>query len=171
MRRSVNIRIVAFVLLLGMIGVIAAGCTVTVTFYWTYPRYELDAFFRNFAAAIGQENADFVSGFYEDKVYVKPEGEPGEKVSRYIIADRWLKHFDRYDIEKSNILEIEERRPYEDKHAVVKVKRSEDVWELMGLERAKLRLYQEEKYYLRKGDAGWRIYRMEVIRSKSSRLL
>lgn len=164
MRRSVNIRIVAFVLLLGMIGVIAAGCTVTVTFYWTFPRYELDAFFRNFAAAIGQENADFVSGFYEDWVYVKPEGEPGEKVSRYIIADRWLKHFDRYDIEKSNILEIEERRPYEDKHAVVKVKRSEDVWDWEESKGAIL--YQEEKYYLRKGNAGWRIYRMEVIRSE-----
>lgn len=151
-------------LLLGMIGVIAAGCTVTVTFYWTFPRYELDAFFRNFAAAIGQENADFVSGFYEDWVYVKPEGEPGEKVSRYIIADRWLKHFDRYDIEKSNILEIEERRPYEDKHAVVKVKRSEDVWDWEESKGAIL--YQEEKYYLRKGNAGWRIYRMEVIRSE-----
>lgn len=163
MRRSVNIRIVAFVLLLGMIGVIAAGCTVTVTFYWTFPRYELDAFFRNFAAAIGQENADFVSDFYEYEVYVKPEGEPGEKVSRYIIADRWFKHFNRYDIEKSNIIEIEERRPYEDKHAVVKVKRSEDVWDWEESKGAIL--YQEEKYYLRKGDAGWRIYRMEVIRS------
>ncbi|MGI6101547.1 MAG: hypothetical protein ACOYET_03595 [Bacillota bacterium] len=166
MRRSVNIRIVAFVLLLGMIGVIAAGCTVTVTFYWTFPRYELDAFFRNFAAAIGQENADFVSGFYEDWVYVKPEGEPVELVSRCIIADRWLEHFRKYYIEESNILEIEERRPYEDKHAVVKVKRSEVVWDLIGFERAKLRLYQEEKYYLWKGDAGWRIYRMEVIRSE-----
>lgn len=164
MRRSVNIRIVAFVLLLGMIGVIAAGCTVTVTFYWTFPRYELDAFFRNFAAAIGQENADFVSDFYEYEVYVKPEGEPGEKVSRYIIADRWFKHFNRYDIEKSNIIEIEERRPYEDKHAVVKVKRSEDVWDWEESKGAIL--YQEEKYYLRKGDAGWRIYRMEVIRSE-----
>lgn len=164
MRRSVNIRIVAFVLLLGMIGVIAAGCTVTVTFYWTFPRYELDAFFRNFAAAIGQENADSVSGFYEDWVYVKPEGEPGEKVSRYIIADRWFKHFERYWIKKSNIIEIEERRPYEDKHAVVKVKRSEDVWDWTESEGAIL--YQEEKYYLRKGDAGWRIYRMEVIRSE-----
>lgn len=163
MRRSVNIRIVAFVLLLGMIGVIAAGCTVTVTFYWTFPRYELDAFFRNFAAAIGQENADFVSDFYEYEVYVKPEGEPGEKVSRYIIADRWFKHFERYWIKKSNIIEIEERRPYEDKHAVVKVKRSEDVWDWTESEGAIL--YQEEKYYLRKGDAGWRIYRMEVIRS------
>ncbi|MGB4390523.1 MAG: hypothetical protein WBK11_05115 [Bacillota bacterium] len=169
MRRSVNIRIVAFVLLLGMIGVIAAGCTVTVTFYWTFPRYELDAFFRNFAAAIGQENADFVSDFYEYEVYVKPEGEPGEKVSRYIIADRWLKHFDRYDIEKSNILEIEERRPYEDKHAVVKVKRSEDVWDWEESKGAIL--YQEEKYYLRKGNAGWRIYRMEVIRSDRIKLL
>lgn len=164
MRRSVNIRIVAFVLLLGMIGVIAAGCTVTVTFYWTFPRYELDAFFRNFAAAIGQENADFVSDFYEYEVYVKPEGEPGEKVSRYIIADRWFKHFERYWIKKSNIIEIEERRPYEDKHAVVKVKRSEDVWDWTESEGAIL--YQEEKYYLRKGDAGWRIYRMEVIRSE-----
>lgn len=164
MRRSVNIRIVAFVLLLGMIGVIAAGCTVTVTFYWTFPRYELDAFFRNFAAAIGQENADFVSDFYEYEVYVKPEGEPGEKVSRYIIADRWFKHFNRYDIEKSNIIEIEERRPYEDKHAVVKVKRSEDVWDWEESKGAIL--YQEEKYYLRKGNAGWRIYRMEVIRSE-----
>lgn len=163
MRRSVNIRIVAFVLLLGMIGVIAAGCTVTVTFYWTFPRYELDAFFRNFAAAIGQENADSVSGFYEDWVYVKPEGEPGEEVSRYIIADRWFKHFERYWIKKSNIIEIEERRPYEDKHAVVKVKRSEDVWDWEESKGAIL--YQEEKYYLRKGDAGWRIYRMEVIRS------
>lgn len=164
MRRSVNIRIVAFVLLLGMIGVIAAGCTVTVTFYWTFPRYELDAFFRNFAAAIGQENADFVSDFYEYEVYVKPEGEPGEKVSRYIIADRWFKHFERYWIKKSNIIEIEERRPYEDKHAVVKVKRSEDVWDWTESEGAIL--YQEEKYYLRKGNAGWRIYRMEVIRSE-----
>lgn len=164
MRRSVNIRIVAFVLLLGMIGVIAAGCTVTVTFYWTFPRYELDAFFRNFAAAIGQENADFVSDFYEYEVYVKPEGEPGEKVSRYIIADRWFKHFERYWIKKSNIIEIEERRPYEDKHAVVKVKRSEDVWDWEESKGAIL--YQEEKYYLRKGDAGWRIYRMEVIRSE-----
>jgi len=163
-RRSVNIRIVAFVLLLGMIGVIAAGCTVTVTFYWTFPRYELDAFFRNFAAAIGQENADFVSDFYEYEVYVKPEGEPGEKVSRYIIADRWFKHFERYWIKKSNIIEIEERRPYEDKHAVVKVKRSEDVWDWTKSEGAIL--YQEEKYYLRKGNAGWRIYRMEVIRSE-----
>ena len=164
MRRSVNIRIVAFVLLLGMIGVIAAGCTVTVTFYWTFPRYELDAFFRNFAAAIGQENADFVSDFYEYEVYVKPEGEPVEKVSRYIIADRWFKHFERYYIEESNILEIEERRPYEDKHAVVKVKRSEDVWDWKESKGAIL--YQEEKYYLRKGNAGWRIYRMEVIRSE-----
>ncbi|MGB4419205.1 MAG: hypothetical protein WBJ60_05925 [Bacillota bacterium] len=164
MRRSVNIRIVAFVLLLGMIGVIAAGCTVTVTFYWTFPRYELDAFFRNFAAAIGQENADFVSDFYEYEVYVKPEGEPGEKVSRYIIADRWFKHFERYWIKKSNIIEIEERRPYEDKHAVVKVKRSEDVWDWEESKGAIL--YQEEKYYLRKGNAGWRIYRMEVIRSE-----
>ncbi|MGB4669737.1 MAG: hypothetical protein WBI38_06255 [Bacillota bacterium] len=164
MRRSVNIRIVAFVLLLGMIGVIAAGCTVTVTFYWTFPRYELDAFFRNFAAAIGQENADFVSGFYEDWVYVKPEGEPVELVSRCIIADRWLEHFERYWIKKSNIIEIEERRPYEDKHAVVKVKRSEDVWDWEESKGAIL--YQEEKYYLRKGNAGWRIYRMEVIRSE-----
>ncbi|MGB4759655.1 MAG: hypothetical protein WBH35_00140, partial [Bacillota bacterium] len=65
--------------------------------------------------------------------------------------------------EKSNILEIEERRPYEDKHAVVKVKRSEDVWDWEESKGAIL--YQEEKYYLRKGDAGWRIYRMEVIRS------
>ena len=87
-------------------------------------------------------------------------------VSYDIIPDRWLEHFERYYIEVINILEIEERRPYEDKHAVVKVKRSEDVWEMKGFERAKLRLYQEEKYYLRKGDAGWRIYRMEVIRSE-----
>lgn len=164
MRRSVNIRIVAFVLLLGMIGVIAAGCTVTVTFYWTFPRYELDAFFRDFAAAIGQEDANFVFDFYEREVYVKPEGGSGETVSYYTIADRWFDHFNRYDIEKSNIIEIEERRPYEDKHAVVKVKRSEDVWDWMEFERA--RLYQEEKYYLRKGNAGWRIYRMEVIRSE-----
>ncbi|MFY9486924.1 MAG: hypothetical protein WAQ30_10405 [Bacillota bacterium] len=165
MRRSVNIRIVAFVLLLGMIGVIAAGCTVTVTFYWTFPRYELDAFFRNFAERIGQEDARFVFDFYEYEVYVKSEDGSGEKVFDFQIANRWFEHFERYWIKKSNIIEIEERRPYEDKHAVVKVKRSEDVWELMGFERAKLRLYQEEKYYLRKGDAGWRIYRMEVIRS------
>ena len=164
MRRSVNIRIVAFVLLLGMIGVIAAGCTVTVTFYWTFPRYELDAFFRSFAERIGQEDARFVFDFYEYEVYVKSEDGSGEKVSRYIIADRWFKHFNRYDIEKSNIIEIEERRPYEDKHAVVKVKRSEDVWDWTESEGAIL--YQEEKYYLRKGNAGWRIYRMEVIRSE-----
>ncbi|MGB4219266.1 MAG: hypothetical protein WBK63_09280 [Bacillota bacterium] len=164
MRRSVNIRIVAFVLLLGMIGVIAAGCTVTVTFYWTFPRYELDAFFRNFAAAIGQENADFVSDFYEYEVYVKSEDGSGETVFDFQIANRWLEHFEKYYIEESNILEIEERRPYEDKHAVVKVKRSEDVWDWEESKGAIL--YQEEKYYLRKGNAGWRIYRMEVIRSE-----
>jgi len=170
-RRSVNIRIVAFVLLLGMIGVIAAGCTVTVTFYWTFPRYELDAFFRSFAERIGQEDARFVFDFYEYEVYVKSEDGSGEKVFDFQIANRWLEHFEKYYIEESNILEIEERRPYEDKHAVVKVKRSEVVWDLMGFERAKLRLYQEEKYYLRKGNAGWRIYRMEVIRSDRIRLL
>ena len=141
MRRSVNIRIVAFVLLLGMIGVIAAGCTVTVTFYWTFPRYELDAFFRSFAERIGQEDARFVFDFYEYEVYVKSEDGSGEKVFDFQIANRWLEHFEKYWIKKSNIIEIEERRPYEDKHAVVKVKRSEDVWDWKE---------SEEQYYTRR---------------------
>lgn len=162
MRRSMSLRIVAFVLLLGMIGVIAAGCTGFIEVI-----IEIGPQFRNFFDAFAREiyyedARDLANRFYASYVYVDPVG---REVSRDYVYAQWRQYFRDWDILDSQVTSTQEE-VRTDRDAWVTVKRFE-VRRYTGEWESETRPVTE-LYHMRKIGDSWRIVEVYPIEPYSA---
>lgn len=140
-RRSLWPRVVVFVALLCILGLISTGCKVFVSITIGFG----DGFFDKFAREIEEENTSALWNYYANYVFVVPMDRPASEWSRAQIIQEWDDYFARYRILECRIMEETERDSYGD-IAIVDIWRREkcvnrltgeeelvDVWERFTL--------------------------------------